>query len=85
MKIEIFCTDQAGEHLLEILNYFKTLGEVGHTADFKIDDEHFTFDGDGPDRIQSIKFQKDRTKQEAIKIRQRIREILIEELDLIRQ
>ena len=56
VKIEITCSDTAAkESLLPLIRYFKSLGSMGHTADFKVDDEGFTFDGDGNHKIFSIK------------------------------
>ena len=58
VKIEIECTDTAAkESLLPLLDYLKAQGSIGHTADFKVDNKIFTFDGDGNHRISSIKFE----------------------------
>lgn len=56
VKIEIECTNTAAyESLLPLLSYFKSLGSMGRTADFKVDNKWFTFDGDGNHKISSIK------------------------------
>lgn len=58
VKIEIECTDTAAkEGLLPLLDYLKAQGSIGHTADFKVDNKWFTFDGDGNHKISSIKFE----------------------------
>lgn len=55
-KIEIICSDTAAnESLIPLIRYLKSLGSIGHTADFKIDNKWFTFDGDGNHKISSIK------------------------------
>jgi len=55
--ITIICNETACDNLQKILKYFEMMGDLGMTRDFMIDDydeEWFTFDGDGTDRIESI-------------------------------
>jgi hypothetical protein len=56
-RIEIICNKSAAKNLHEILEYFRMMGKLGVTRDFIIGDDckkEFTFDGDGPDRIEGI-------------------------------
>lgn len=53
-KIVIYCNDSAAENLLSLLHHFQSMGAIGCTRDFEIDNRLYTFDGDGPDRISKI-------------------------------
>lgn len=55
IKIEIICSYTAGEELIRLMDYFKSLGSIGHTVDFQVDGKTFTFDGDGNHKIFNIR------------------------------
>jgi len=57
MEITIKCNRTASENLIKMLKHMENLGCLGCTRDFKIGedfDEWFTWDGDGPDKIEDI-------------------------------
>lgn len=59
--ISFECNETAKDNLVPLLKYFKMMGNLGMTRDFvidELDDKWFTFDGDGPDRLDNIKVER---------------------------
>jgi hypothetical protein len=64
VKITIECTEAAAkESLLPLLDYMKTIGNPGHSFSIIVDDKKFSFDGNGTDRIVSIKLNEEEYKE----------------------
>lgn len=76
--IEITCNDTALDALLPLLRELRMMGRAGASRSIKIEDwdgnHSFGFDGDGPDRIESIRV--DGTKEASMLVEKSARRIL---------